>query len=65
MGKSHAPGMDLQPTCSDCAHALPLAEEPGTVACTAHLEYFPADKPATCSAFDFHPQHHRRRETKD
>lgn len=46
------------PTCIDCKHALELAEEPGTVACTAHLEYFPADHPATCAEFIYHPHHH-------
>ena len=39
------------PTCIDCKHALEVAEEPGMVACTAHLEYFPADHPATCAEF--------------
>jgi len=43
--------MAPHPTCIDCEHALPLADEPHTVACAAHLEYFPADKLATCSAF--------------
>jgi len=58
MNYSAAPTMVPPPTCIDCKHALELAEEPGMVACTAHLEYFPADHPATCADFIYHPHHH-------
>jgi len=46
------------PTCADCEHAVGVAQDPHIVACSAHLEYFPADKLATCSAFAYHPEHH-------
>ena len=39
------------PTCADCRHMTPLAEEGGVVVCVVMLDYRPYDQPATCGYF--------------
>lgn len=59
MNQPATPTTVSAPTCIDCRHALEVAEEPDMVACTAHLEYFPANHPATCADFIYRPMAER------